>query len=307
MGEGRRTAAAGSGTQPKVAPACGVKEGSGSRSRFVGLSGGSFRAVGSFRGMSICWIRALAVVEGMAMSREVQEMFAGIAERYDVTNRVLSAGIHGRWKGRALSLLKPIEGEKLLDVCSGTGDLALALEGIVGRRGRVQGSDFCEPMLRQALKKARKRGVEDSRVHFVAADALRLPYRDGEFDGTVVAFGIRNLDDPVSGLREMARVVRPGGRVVVLEFGQPSFPGFAAFYRWYSRAVMPRIGGWLTGDRGAYEYLPRTAASFPSGRRFLELMEKAGLREVRMVPLSFGIAFAYRGEVKEAVGDAGSA
>jgi len=223
-------------------------------------------------------------------------MFAGIAPRYDRANVVLSLGIDRLWRRRARRLLAPRAGERILDVCCGTGDVALGLRDAVGPRGRIVGADFCAPMLALAATKAGRLAAR-APLLFVRADALALPFADGAFDAAVVAFGIRNVDDPVRGLREMARVVRPGGRVVVLEFGRPEAPVLAPLYRWYSRVVIPRVGALVSGDRAPYEYLPRTSAAFPSGAAFTALMREAGLASPRALPLTLGVAFAYRGEV----------
>jgi demethylmenaquinone methyltransferase / 2-methoxy-6-polyprenyl-1,4-benzoquinol methylase len=184
-------------------------------------------------------------------------------------------------------------GERVLDCATGTGDLALAFKRAVGPAGEVVGTDFCAEMLASAPEKARRAGLQ---VRFEVADALALPYADGSFDVASIGFGIRNVDDPVRCLREMARVVRPGGRVVVLEFGQPH-GAFGALFRVYSRSVMPAVGGLLTGNRAAYEYLPRTAAAFPSGNRFLTLMDDARCFTRRTATaLWAGTAYVYLGE-----------
>lgn len=228
------------------------------------------------------------------MSTQVREMFSAIAPRYDVTNEILSFGIHRLWRRRAVALSGAVEGSSVLDCATGTGDLALAFKRRVGAGGRVVGTDFCEEMLAAAPAKASRAGLE---ITFEVADALALPYPDDSFDVASIAFGIRNVDDPVRCLSEMARVVRPGGTVVVLEFGQPTGV-FGGLYRFYSREVMPRIGGLLTGNRAAYEYLPRTAAAFPAGEQFLALMVRSGaFRERRAHALSFGIAWVYVGVV----------
>ncbi|MHB8634802.1 MAG: ubiquinone/menaquinone biosynthesis methyltransferase [Thermoplasmatota archaeon] len=216
------------------------------------------------------------------MSREVQAMFGGIAPRYDRANRILSWGVDGRWRRVALKFMGPLAGRDVLDVACGTGDLASAAR----RRGaHVTGVDFSLPMLREALAK-------EPLAPWVAGDALRLPFRDASFDALTIGFGIRNLDDPVAGLREMRRVVRPGGHILVLEFGQPRGP-WGLLYRWYASTWIPRIGGRVTGRRAAYEYLPRTAAAFPSGSAFVALLSEAGWGQARFRRLSGGIAFAY--------------
>jgi demethylmenaquinone methyltransferase/2-methoxy-6-polyprenyl-1,4-benzoquinol methylase len=229
------------------------------------------------------------------VSTQVQQMFSAIAPRYDVANEVLSLGIHRRWRSKAVALSGVQAGHAVLDCATGTGDLAFALKRKVGPTGRVVGTDFCAEMLAEGPKKAQRLGLE---VKFEVADALALPYGDALFDCATIAFGIRNVDDPVKCLREMARVVKPGGKVVVLEFGQPGGL-FGALFRFYSRTVMPFVGALLTGQRAAYEYLPRTAAAFAAGDRFLGLMDEAGAYAERAAhPLTFGVAYAYVGTVR---------
>jgi demethylmenaquinone methyltransferase/2-methoxy-6-polyprenyl-1,4-benzoquinol methylase len=226
------------------------------------------------------------------MSTQVRDMFASIAPRYDAANEVLSLGVHQSWRRAAVQAARLEPGQRALDCATGTGDLALELARAAGETGQVVGTDFCAPMLEPAPAKAARRGLQ---VRFSVADALALPFREGEFDAATIAFGIRNVDDPVRCLREMARVVKPGGRVVVLEFGQPR-GAFGALFRAYSRGVMPLVGGLLTGNRQAYEYLPRTAAAFPAGDRFLALMDEARSFQSRTArPLTFGTAFVYCG------------
>jgi len=229
------------------------------------------------------------------VSTQVRDMFASIAGRYDAANQVLSLGVHRGWRREAVRLSGAGPGDRVLDCATGTGDLALSFKRAVGPAGLVVGTDFCAQMLAPAPGKARKAGLE---VRFEVADALGLPFGDGSFDIASIGFGIRNVDDPVACLREMARVVRPGGRVVVLEFGQPR-GAFGALFRLYSRSVMPAIGGVLTGNRAAYEYLPRTAAAFPAGERFLALMDEAGRFASRSAhPLLAGTAYVYVGTVR---------
>jgi demethylmenaquinone methyltransferase/2-methoxy-6-polyprenyl-1,4-benzoquinol methylase len=224
--------------------------------------------------------------------RAVRAMFARVARRYDRANHVLSLGIDLWWRRAAVRYCALVPGERVLDVCSGTGDLALAL----GRRGaEVVGSDFCPEMLAVARDKAGSRGRAP---RFVAADTQRLPFADGSFDAATVAFGIRNVADPVQGLREMARVVRPGGRVVVLEFTRPRVPLVRGAYLLYFRRILPSVGRWVTGDRhGAYEYLPASVLRFPEREEFVALMRSAGLVRPHARVLTCGIAAVYRGEV----------
>jgi demethylmenaquinone methyltransferase/2-methoxy-6-polyprenyl-1,4-benzoquinol methylase len=223
------------------------------------------------------------------MSEQVREMFSSIAGRYDVTNVVLSFGLDHRWRQVTVRAGRTGPGMRVLDCATGTGDLALAFR----RTGAdVVGTDFCAPMLGPAREKAKAAGLD---VTFEVADALALPYPDASFDLASISFGIRNVDDPVRCLREMARVVKPGGRVLVLEFGQPRGL-WGALYRFYSLVVMPFVGGLLTGNRAAYQYLPRTAAAFPAGEAFLELMDRSGSFAGRSArSLTGGITWLYQG------------
>ena len=226
------------------------------------------------------------------MSAEVRSMFASIAPRYDAANELLSLGVHKGWRRAAVRLSRAAPGNAVLDCATGTGDLALEFKRTVGAAGEVIGTDFCAEMLEAAPGKAARQGLD---VAFSVADVLALPYPDARFDVASIAFGIRNVDDPLRCLRELARVVKPGGRVVVLEFGQPR-GAFGALFKLYSKSVMPLVGGLVTGNRAAYQYLPRTAAQFPAGEKFLALMREAGsFTSVAAHPLLFGTAFVYLG------------
>jgi demethylmenaquinone methyltransferase/2-methoxy-6-polyprenyl-1,4-benzoquinol methylase len=225
---------------------------------------------------------------------DVREMFADIAQDYDRANRILSFGIDRRWRKTAVEAADVAKGSDVLDCATGTGDLAQAFKDEVGPTGRVVGLDFVERMVRLAQAKA---GGDDVDLGLIVGDALRLPYADDSFDLASIAFGIRNVDDPVGCLQEMARAVKHEGRVVVLEFGTPEGL-MSAPYRLYSRHILPRIGEWLTGNREAYEYLPESQAEFPDGEAFLELMEEAGVfGSCWSQQLTGGIAYVYVGEV----------
>lgn len=223
-------------------------------------------------------------------------MFADIADDYDRVNSVLSFGIHHRWRAATVRESGAVPGDRVLDCATGTGDLAIAFKEAVGESGSVLGTDFCAEMIEHAPAKVEKRGLV---IDFEVADAMNLPYEDNRFDIASIAFGIRNVDDPLTSLREMARVVRPGGRVVVLEFGQPN--GLLHYpYTFYSKVVMPAVGGWISGNREAYTYLPETSAAFPAGDDFLALMEESGaFSETRSKKLTGGIAYVYTGVVKQ--------
>lgn len=229
------------------------------------------------------------------MSEQVHAMFSDIAPKYDLTNSVLSLGVHHLWRHATVKASGARAGMRVLDCATGTGDLALAFKRAVGPTGRVLGTDFNADMLSFAPAKARAKGLD---VEFEVADAMRLPYADATFDVSSIAFGIRNVDDPVVALGEMARVVVPGGKVVILEFGQPrGIMGLT--YRFYSKHIIPFIGGLLTGHREAYEYLPETAAAFPCREDFLDRMRQTGrFADVHYKELTGGIAFLYVGTVR---------
>jgi len=222
----------------------------------------------------------------------IQRMFADVAPGYDRANRALSMGIDVLWRRATVRTVGVSSGERGLDVCSGTGDLCFALQ----RAGaEMLGADFCAPMLAHTHAKQRE-GAQ--RPAFLAADAMNLPFVDDSFDFATVAFGIRNVADPVVALREFGRVVRPGGRVVVLEFCKPRLPVFAQLYGFYFRQVLPRLGKWICRNKSdAYRYLHDSVQAFPEREHFLELMQEAGLRSPRQRLLSGGIAAIYRGEV----------
>jgi demethylmenaquinone methyltransferase/2-methoxy-6-polyprenyl-1,4-benzoquinol methylase len=220
---------------------------------------------------------------------QVRAMFDRIAGFYDLMNSVMTAGLHHRWRARAADLAAVGRGGRALDVAAGTGDLAIELARRVGPAGDVVGSDFSEGMLDRARAKS-------SAVRWEWADAMALPYRDGEFDAATVGFGARNFGDLDRGLAEMARVVRPGGRVVVLEITVPQKPPLSTFFSlWFDRAV-PLIGR-LTGDPEAYEYLPRSVKRFPDPEALAGRMAAAGLRDVRWILTAGGIIALHVGTV----------
>jgi demethylmenaquinone methyltransferase/2-methoxy-6-polyprenyl-1,4-benzoquinol methylase len=219
-------------------------------------------------------------------------MFDRVAGRYDALNSVMTAGLHHRWRQRAADRAELSPGDSALDVCCGTGDMALELAGRVSPGGHVIGCDFSEPMLDLAREKARGRAAEA--VRFEWADALSLPYDAGRFDAVTVGFGVRNLADLDRGLREMARVLRPGGRMVVLEITQPVRPPLSVFYSlWFDR-VVPLLGT-FSGDDEAYSYLPESVRSFPGPGRLAEMMDAAGMEQIRWTVLAGGIIAIHSG------------
>jgi demethylmenaquinone methyltransferase/2-methoxy-6-polyprenyl-1,4-benzoquinol methylase len=216
---------------------------------------------------------------------QVRGMFDRIAGVYDLMNSAMTAGLHHEWRQRAVDRAEVGPGSDALDVCCGTGDLALELRRRIGPDGRVVGCDFSEPMLEIARRKS---GDEGLPVEFGWADALDLPYGDASFDAVTIGFGARNLADLDRGLSEMARVLRPGGRLAILEITRPQRAPLATFYSlWFDR-VIPVIGT-LAGDPDAYNYLPNSVRSFPEPRELAAKIDAAGLTEIRWLLLAGGI------------------
>ncbi|HEV2761782.1 MAG TPA: bifunctional demethylmenaquinone methyltransferase/2-methoxy-6-polyprenyl-1,4-benzoquinol methylase UbiE [Pyrinomonadaceae bacterium] len=231
---------------------------------------------------------------GEEHARRVREMFARIAGRYDLLNHLLSANTDRRWRRLVARELKDSlqEGARVLDVACGTGDLSLALAA--AGRAHVFGLDFCRPMLEIAARKSD--GEPEPRVAaYVEGDALRLPFADRTFDAATIAFGLRNLSSVEGGLGELFRVLKPGGRLAVLEFSRPVVPGFRALFQFYFERVLPRLGGLISGSRGAYEYLPDSVSRFPDQRRLVELMSAAGFERVGYRNLTGGVAALHTG------------
>jgi demethylmenaquinone methyltransferase / 2-methoxy-6-polyprenyl-1,4-benzoquinol methylase len=222
---------------------------------------------------------------------EVRGMFDRIAGVYDLMNSAMTAGLHHQWRQRAVDRANVGQGSDALDVCCGTGDLALELRRRIGPDGRVVGCDFSEPMLELARRKS---GDEGLPVEFGWADALDLPYGDGSFDAVTIGFGARNLADLDRGLSEMARVLRPGGRLAILEITRPQREPLSSFYSlWFDR-VVPVIGS-IAGDSDAYSYLPSSVRTFPEPERLAGMMDAAGFTEIRWLLLAGGIIAIHSG------------
>ena len=238
-----------------------------------------------------------ATATGTLEETQVQAMFDRIAGLYDRMNSVMTAGLHHQWRRRAADLADLSAGDRALDVATGTGDLAFELAGRVAPGGEVVATDFSEKMLEIARHKAIDRAEVGARaIRFEAANALALPYRDDEFAAATVGFGARNFSDLETGLREMARVVRPGGRVVVLEITTPRRPPLSTFFElWFDRAV-PALGR-LAGDSQAYSYLPSSVRRFPGPEELAAVMWRCGLRRIRYLITAGGIIALHAGEV----------
>jgi demethylmenaquinone methyltransferase/2-methoxy-6-polyprenyl-1,4-benzoquinol methylase len=217
-------------------------------------------------------------------------MFDAIAPRYDFLNHVLSAGIDRRWRARAIRSLGLTGGELLLDVCTGTADMALQASAA----RRVMGVDFAGAMLAIGNQKVRAAGAA-RRIVLLRGDAMRLPVRDRSVDAATMAFGIRNVERPEAACAELARAMRTGGRLAILEFGMPRVPGIGTLYRWYFKYLLPRIGRAVSGDTVAYSYLPASVGAFPPPAEFARILERSGFADVKALSLTFGIVYLYTG------------
>ena len=221
-------------------------------------------------------------------------MFDAIAGRYDLLNHVLSAGIDRRWRRRAIRSLSLTGTERVLDLCTGTADLAIAARTARPPARRVIGVDFAAAMLGIGREKVRRRRVEGS-IAFVRGDATRVPVLDGSVDAVTVAFGIRNVENAQAACAEMYRVLARGGRLAVLEFAVPTMPVVRPAYLWYFKNVLPRIGRALSRHQAAYDYLPASVGAFAAPDEFVTILRQAGFSDVSAVPLTLGIVFLYTG------------
>jgi demethylmenaquinone methyltransferase / 2-methoxy-6-polyprenyl-1,4-benzoquinol methylase len=218
-------------------------------------------------------------------------MFDAIAARYDFLNHFLSVGLDTRWRARAIREADLPAGARVLDLCTGTADLAIA--AVHGSPGvRVVGVDFAGAMLRIGIEKLRGRGL-DRRIALVRGDATSIPVRDRWADAATIGFGIRNVARPEAALAELARILKPGGRLVILEFGEPVIPGIRGLYNLYFTALLPRLGRLVSNHDSAYSYLPASVGTFPRPDVFAAMISSHGFAAVRAVPLSLGIVYLY--------------
>ena len=218
-------------------------------------------------------------------------MFDGIARRYDLLNHVLSVGLDVRWRARAIREANLAAGARVLDLCTGTADFAIAAIH-ASPEARVVGVDFAGAMLRVGLDKLRGRGLE-RRISLIRGDATAIPVRDGWADAATIGFGIRNVARPEAALAELARVIKPGGRLLILEFGEPIIPGIRTMYNWYFRFVLPQLGRLVSKHQSAYSYLPASVGTFPAPPVFAATISSHGFLETRAVPLSLGVVYLY--------------
>lgn len=224
---------------------------------------------------------------------KISGMFDSIAPRYDLLNRVLSLGLDQRWRQRAVDALALRPGARVLDLCAGTADVALAVASRHPDASTV-GVDFSNAMLVIGLRKVRAAGVEQ-RVRLVRGDAAKIPVASTSCDAATIAFGIRNVAEPERALAELARVLRSGATLAILEFGQPRIPGIKTLYLWYFRYLLPAIGRLVSKHQSAYSYLPASVGAFPPPAEFVRIIEASGFASVRAIPLSVGIVYLYVG------------
>jgi len=224
----------------------------------------------------------------------IASMFDAIAHRYDLLNHLLSGGIDRSWRRRAIRSLALTGRERVLDLCTGTADLAIAALSARPSAARVVGVDFAPAMLRVGSDKIRRREL-NRQIALVRGDATRTPIASASVDAVTLAFGIRNVEDVGAACAEIARVLKPGGRFAILEFGVPRLPGLRAAYLWYFNRVLPRVGRFVSRHHGAYAYLPASVSAFASPDEFVTILRQHGFLDVSAVPLTFGIVFLYSG------------
>lgn len=230
--------------------------------------------------------------EEAGKKEQVAKMFDNISGRYDFLNHFLSLGIDIGWRKQAIRQLASLQPKLILDVATGTGDFAI--EALRLNPDQVIGVDISEGMLAVGRKKMKDRKIDD-RIALRSGDSENLPFEENKFDALIVAFGVRNFENLEKGLAEMLRVVRPGGKVVILEFSKPTKFPFKQLYNFYFKFVLPKIGQWVSKDNAAYTYLPESVEAFPDGAGFLDILNRLGYKNIACKPLTFGISSLYTG------------
>lgn len=231
----------------------------------------------------------------MPKKEKIEEMFNSIAPSYDKLNHLLSLGIDNIWRKKAIKEIVDGTQQQILDVACGTGDSTIAIAKAMAPGGRVTGIDISTAMMEPLMRKAAHEGVHD-RIKLLKADALQMPFPADTFHRVTCAFGIRNFEDKDKGLEEFLRVLKPGGKAVILELGVPEKPFIRTVYNIYFKHILPVIGGIISGNREAYRYLPASVYAFPTPRTFCVKMERAGFRNVRHRSLTFGLCSLFIGE-----------
>ena len=235
----------------------------------------------------------MAIEDTTDFTLQTREMFTSIAPRYDFLNRLLSVGQDKYWRKRAVDLLEPMETDHILDVATGTCDVVIE----IARRNlsvRLYGIDFSQRMLELGRTKVSQKNYNKS-ISFQIGSGECLPFANESFDGVICAFGIRNFSNVQLGLREFYRVLKPGGRIVILEFSLPQNQFLNKVYEWYFNLILPKIGNLISGHSNAYTYLPESVANFPNQKKFVEWIEKTGFKKVSIAELTFGIVSIHRG------------
>lgn len=225
---------------------------------------------------------------------QVAEMFDNVAGKYDLLNHVLSGGVDIYWRKKALSMLKNNRNDLVLDIATGTGDLAIEANRIL-KPGKIIGVDISKGMLEEGRAKIKKLGLEE-KIEMQLGDSEKLLFDDNTFDTVIVSFGVRNFENLLKGLSDMNRVLKPGGTCMVVEFSKPGNYFFKQAYWFYSTKILPLIGKLVSKDRSAYTYLPESVRAFPDGEDFLKVYREAGFKETRAIPLTFGICSVYIGK-----------
>lgn len=230
--------------------------------------------------------------ESLSKKEQVAKMFDNISHRYDFLNHFLSLGIDKSWRKKAIRILEPLHPQYILDVATGTGDFAL--QALVLKPKQITGIDISEGMLEIGRKKVRDRNLS-AIIDLIHGDSENLPFEENKFDAVTVAFGVRNFENLKRGMREICRVLKPGGTLVVLEFSKPSRFPFKQVYNFYFKYILPKIGSAVSNDKAAYTYLPKSVEAFPDGEDFLHILQEVGFKNTQCSSLTFGISSIYTG------------